>query len=597
MERRFSYAEKGKAVVTSQETAVRKRIRAPNMDTTDLIEENSLTLIGRVTNPREQRIRSLIPYFTNRWEIKGEIEGSDLGNNCFQFRFTLLEDLKRILANRPYQFSRWMVVLQRWEPIISANFPSQIPFWIKLKGLPLHYWKEDLVCKIGREAGELLHFEISKTVARTKISVNALNPILKETEVEFATGEVALVTLEYERLGLHCTICNSLTHEDKYCPEPREQQRQRSSSNNRPRSPAGEKHQDKGARPPLDTQRRTTRGEGEPNRKEKRDRHGNLIMIMEKPVYTNQGKEHRVETTREVREETPLSSYRESFRTPQRSGGSSPTKRRDYREYLDRATRGTDNANRYYREEERWYQGARRGQVTRRSPPQLQWREKGGSRTPSHQGESGRSETSRPQSVDRRMEDRNPPEIPIPTTEEVMQELQEVTIRYINCPDPAESAARRQRVMLSEEQGLMEETAANIIAAATESYQRTLNFEQEQEDEEVLEPRQQQDQNIPATQDLQRKRRGRPPKNKRASPAVGVSLRQRNLTQCLNSPQVRDSARRNTKTRTQRGNQRCTTPINQRDAGPSTERANSETNLPALSRATENLRSPQDRLP
>ncbi|CAA7021665.1 unnamed protein product [Microthlaspi erraticum] len=98
---RFSYAEKGKAIATSQENLGRKRIRASEMDTADLIQENSLTLIGRITNPREQRIRSLIPYFTNRWEVKGGLEGSDLGNNCFQFRFTLEEDLKRILANRP----------------------------------------------------------------------------------------------------------------------------------------------------------------------------------------------------------------------------------------------------------------------------------------------------------------------------------------------------------------------------------------------------------------------------------------------------------------------------------------------------------------
>ncbi|CAA7040438.1 unnamed protein product [Microthlaspi erraticum] len=120
MERRYTYAEKGKAMANPHDHPARKRIRAPEMDTTDLVEENALTLIGRITNPKEQRIRSLIPYFSNRWEIKGEVEGSDLGNNCFQFRFTLEKDLNRILANRPYQFARWMVIVQKWEPIISS---------------------------------------------------------------------------------------------------------------------------------------------------------------------------------------------------------------------------------------------------------------------------------------------------------------------------------------------------------------------------------------------------------------------------------------------------------------------------------------------
>ena len=35
---------------------------------------------------------------------------------------------------------------------------------------------------------------------------------------------------------------------------------------------------------------------------------------------------------------------------------------------------------------------------------------------------------------------------PIPTTEEIMGELRDVTIQYINCNDPTESAARRHRV-------------------------------------------------------------------------------------------------------------------------------------------------------
>ncbi|XP_056843105.1 uncharacterized protein LOC130495678 [Raphanus sativus] len=47
-----------------------------------------------------------------------------------------------------------------------------------------------------------------------------------------------------------------------------------------------------------------------------------------------------------------------------------------------------------------------------------------------------------------------------------MTELQEVTIQYINCPDPVESAARGQRVEESDERGDMEETTARIIANA-----------------------------------------------------------------------------------------------------------------------------------
>lgn len=62
MDRRYAEAEKGKGVLdeNSLETTI-KRIKAPTIDTTKLIQENELTLIGRLTNPQEQRIWSLIP--------------------------------------------------------------------------------------------------------------------------------------------------------------------------------------------------------------------------------------------------------------------------------------------------------------------------------------------------------------------------------------------------------------------------------------------------------------------------------------------------------------------------------------------------------
>ncbi|KAJ4891657.1 Uncharacterized protein Rs2_31405 [Raphanus sativus] len=52
------------------------------------------------------------------------------------------------------------------------------------------------------------------------------------------------------------------------------------------------------------------------------------------------------------------------------------------------------------------------------------------------------------------------------TAEEIMEELQEVTRQYQNCADPVEAAARRQRVIRSDELGLMEATAASILASS-----------------------------------------------------------------------------------------------------------------------------------
>ncbi|RID56974.1 hypothetical protein BRARA_F00382 [Brassica rapa] len=218
MSRRYTKDEKAKGPVSELSQGGRMRIRAPDLDTSALIQDNSLTLIGRVTNPQEQKIWTLISDLPKKWNLDKEVSGSDLGHDCFQFRFESEEDLRMVLANRPYHFCHWMVILQRWEPTISRSFPSHLPFWISLKGLPLHYWHQKMIYKMGHELGTLEDYEISKTSARMRILLDGLQPITIEAIVEYASGEESLVSLEYEGLENHCTFCYRLTHLRTDCP-------------------------------------------------------------------------------------------------------------------------------------------------------------------------------------------------------------------------------------------------------------------------------------------------------------------------------------------------------------------------------------------
>ena len=135
----------------------------------------------------------------------------------------------------------------------------------------------------------------------------------------------------------------------------------------------------------------------------------------------------------------------------------------------------------------------------------------------------------------------------IPSTEEVMEELHEVTLQYLNCPDPKEAAARRQRVLISDARGDMEEAASAIIAAAirnapqqpTRTSATTSNsgFQPDQ----VLIPQENQEILIEGRPELelQKRKRGRPTKTKIGlSPKifVGTNLRKRNFSQVQGSP-------------------------------------------------------------
>lgn len=127
--RRFSAFEKGKCVAKDMYQAPRTgRILIEETENAYLTHKHSLTLIGRVTNPFVKKVWALLAFFTEHWKTERKPIGADLGQGLFQFQFELESDLLVVLDKRPYHYSRWMVILQRWEPTTSPHFPSLIPF-------------------------------------------------------------------------------------------------------------------------------------------------------------------------------------------------------------------------------------------------------------------------------------------------------------------------------------------------------------------------------------------------------------------------------------------------------------------------------------
>lgn len=218
MAHRLSRSEKGKWISESKQTR-RPPIVIPASDNDALIEANRFTLIGRVTNPSIQKTRALVDFFLQHWSVAGHFTGRDLGPHLFQFTFESERDLQTILRKGPYHFKRWMLLIQRWEPNVSDDFPSRISFWVRIHGIPLHFWNELTLETIGSGIGVVEAKDVDK--GRVRVRVNGLIPLERVLDISLPSGEIKKVELEYENLEKHCFLCKALTHEKDDCPQRR----------------------------------------------------------------------------------------------------------------------------------------------------------------------------------------------------------------------------------------------------------------------------------------------------------------------------------------------------------------------------------------
>jgi len=75
-----------------------------------------------------------------------------------------------------------------------------------------------MLTDIAEDIGDLLDHELTPSAARIQVMINGLQPITKETIVEFSDRSEVLVTLDYKRLKSHCKHYLRLTHAEKNCP-------------------------------------------------------------------------------------------------------------------------------------------------------------------------------------------------------------------------------------------------------------------------------------------------------------------------------------------------------------------------------------------
>lgn len=437
--RRISSAEKGKGLELGTQQPTRSaRVKVPLPDNSELIRKHSMTLIGRVTNKSTQKVWSLIPFFTEHWKTEFKPVGSDLGNGMFQFQFELELDLLSVLEQRPYHYARWMIILQRWEPTISPSFPSLIPFWIKVQGLPVHLWTEATIKCIGEDIGLFEKAEITSLTARMRVHINGLLPLIKESVVEYPNGDEVSTTLVYERLDKHCTKCLRLDHDVKECLVARAEAKEVKAARDEPKGRTNVSSvQGSGVNRVLShdagLESRNTRDKllGEQVAFQFSAAHpegGRNI----RSNYENRGNQHHRDYKNQTQSWREKSDYRRSSQSRGRARYSKdrtywPSRESSYQRNLMVPPEGS-----YYRE------------VQKKNP---EAKDTGSSNSKSHHGYAARGNRQR---------EIAPELIPQETLNEARGEVRDAMLQYTKSADPSEREARKERLRQAEESGQLE---------------------------------------------------------------------------------------------------------------------------------------------
>ncbi|XP_057848241.2 uncharacterized protein LOC131058428 [Cryptomeria japonica] len=115
--------------------------------------------------------------------------------------------------------------IQKWYPNAGREdkFVVQVPVWIKLPGLPMEYWEEDVFVGIANSFGELIAIDPVMAsrrrliYARICVGVEPEMDMPEEIEIESKLGK-PMQNIVYESIPFACFHCKKVGNWAKKCP-------------------------------------------------------------------------------------------------------------------------------------------------------------------------------------------------------------------------------------------------------------------------------------------------------------------------------------------------------------------------------------------
>jgi len=142
----------------------------------------------------------------------------------FALRFACVDHTNWVLSSY-WHFEHAPVLLKRWTPLFDPE-TEHIgigPVWIRLPGLPLQYWSEDIFRRIGNAIGSFMDYDKSyqhtgmMAYARLLINLDTRGGLQEYITIEWRDTARKQI-IDYEGIPYRCQRCHKVGHLYKDCP-------------------------------------------------------------------------------------------------------------------------------------------------------------------------------------------------------------------------------------------------------------------------------------------------------------------------------------------------------------------------------------------
>ncbi|CAI9088678.1 OLC1v1023081C1 [Oldenlandia corymbosa var. corymbosa] len=169
---------------------------------------------------KEFRYDRLFKRFKGMWKPKGDIKHVDTIEGYHLYRVTNEEDFYSILLNAPWSLDETYIRVLPWNK--GFNYKEDnltaVPTWIRIPGLPVDYFHEDLLRSLIKPLGRYIKADKNTLAvergkyARLTVELDLTKPSLGKTKIDGIEYNI-----EYEDLQKICFTCGKYGHLKNEC--------------------------------------------------------------------------------------------------------------------------------------------------------------------------------------------------------------------------------------------------------------------------------------------------------------------------------------------------------------------------------------------